>query len=376
MTSINDLKRWRQDLHQIPEIGFKEVETTAYLKKELESLGYNVNKLLDTGVYVYIDNNKDKTIAFRSDIDALKLTEETGVSFKSKHFGYMHGCGHDGHMSALLGLAKRLKESNDYPYNYLLIFQPAEELAGGSIGVIKTGILKKYNVQAIFGMHLMPDYPKGKICCKEGPLMAQNGELDITIKGKSAHAGKAHLGVDAVVIASEIVNSIQLIVSRELSAFHPTIINIGKMNAGTIRNIVAEDASLEGTVRVFDENDFKKIQTEINSIAKACELKYGCKVDVKLEADNPPVNNDSKLYQEFLQVVDKDNYLEVKEPLMLSEDYSHYQKEIPGIFFFLGTQTKDNKAGLHTGKFNFNEDILLKAVDTYYSIATKIKLGD
>lgn len=375
MTTIDDIKKWRQDLHQIPEIGFKEYKTTDYLVNELTKMGYQPEKILETGCIVYIDNHQKETIAFRSDIDALKLNEQNDVTYCSKHEGFMHGCGHDGHMSSLLGLAKKLKDNSDYPYNILLIFQPAEELSGGARSVIETGIFEKYNVKAIFGLHLMPDYPSGYICCKKGPLMAQSGELDITIHGKSAHAGKYQEGVDSIVIASELICDIQNIVSRLISPFDPVVIHIGKIRGGSIRNIVASKTSFEGTIRTYSEENFNKIDETIKAICRSKEETYGCSIEYKCKSYNPPILNDSNLYQAFKECVDKDNYLELEQPMMLAEDYSHFQKVVPGIFFFVGTKTDKYTSGLHTGTFNFEEEVLLKAVDLYYNIACNIKLG-
>ena len=206
MDALNEIKRWRQELHQIPELGLQEFKTSKYLKDELTKMGYEPISILDTGVLVYLDNHQDKTLAFRSDMDALKISEQTNCSFTSCHNGYMHACGHDGHMAALLGLAKKLKEQPlKWKHNILLIFQPAEESPGGAKLIVEAGILKQYNVRAIFGLHLMPTIEAGKIACRPGPLMAQNGELDVTITGKSAHAGLYHLGIDSIMIASQII---------------------------------------------------------------------------------------------------------------------------------------------------------------------------
>lgn len=376
MDALEQIKKWRQDLHQIPELGLHEDKTSNYLKVELIKMGYQPITVLKTGILVYIDNDFDKTLAFRSDIDALKIKEKTNCSFISQHDGYMHACGHDGHMAALLGFAKRLK---DKPLllktNILLIFQPAEESPGGAKLLVEAGVLSKYHVKAIFGMHLMPTIDEGKIACRPGPLMAQNGELDVTIIGKSAHAGLYHLGVDSIVIASSIIAQYQNIISRVVSPVESCVINIGEINGGTARNIVADKTIFRGTVRTYSEIVFKKITDTMQAINHGMETSYGCKIDFSCPPMYPPVLNDYDLYQQFINIVDK-NYIELKEPLMLAEDFSFYQKEIPGIFFYLGTKTSQYNSGLHTEKFNFNEEILVKAVDLYYQLAAKIKLGE
>ena len=376
MDALEQIKKWRQELHQIPELGLHEYKTSKYLKTELLKMGYQPISILKTGILVYIDNGYDKTIAFRSDIDALKIKEETNCNFVSQHDGYMHACGHDGHMAALLGLAKRLKEEPlSLETNILLIFQPAEESPGGAKLIVEAGILSKYHVKAIFGLHLMPTIDEGKIACRPGPLMAQNGELDVTIIGKSAHAGLYHLGVDSIVIASLIISQYQNIVSRVISPVENCVINIGEINGGTARNIVADKTVFRGTVRTYSEKVFKKITETMQAINQGMEKSYGCKVEFSCPPMYPPVLNDYDLYQQFINIIDE-NYLELKEPLMLAEDFAFYQKEVPGILFYVGTKTPQYTSGLHTETFNFNEDVLVQAVDVYYQLAAKIKLGE
>lgn len=241
--------------------------------------------------------------------------------------------------------------------------------------LVEQGILQKYHVEAIFGMHLMPSIDSGKIACRPGPLMAQNGELDVVIKGKSAHAGLYHLGIDAIVIASQIICQYQSIISRVISPVESCVINIGEIKGGTVRNIVADRVEFKGTLRTYSEAVFTKITDTMQAINKGMENTYGCKIDFSCPPMYPPVLNDYKLYHQFVNIVDQ-NYEELKEPLMLAEDFAYYQKEIPGIFFYVGTKSDEYSSGLHTETFNFNEEVLLQAVDVYYRLATKLKLGD
>lgn len=376
MDAYTKIKNWRQELHQIPEIGLQEIKTTAYLQKQLEEMGYAPISILETGTLVYIDNGKEETIAFRSDIDALKMEEKTGISFASKHSGYMHACGHDGHMSALLGVADALKAyQGEYRYNILLIFQPAEESPGGARLLVEKGILQKYHVKAIFGMHLMPSIEQGMIACRPGPLMAQNGELDVTIYGKSAHAGLYHLGIDTIVIASQLITEYQAIVSRMVSPMQPCVIHIGEIHGGSVRNIVADKTQFHGTVRAYDEKVFLQITDSISKMNRAMENIYGCTITCTCPPMYPPVLNDEKLYQKFVACTNE-KYIELKEPMMLAEDFAYYQKEVPGIFFFIGTKSKEYQSGLHTETFNFHEEVLLEAVNLYFRLATTLDLGE
>ena len=337
---MEQLKKWRRDLHQIPELGLQEFQTAAYIRRELEKMGYQWEAVVETGTIVYIDYHQSTTIAFRSDIDALAIQEKNHIDFASKIPGMMHACGHDGHMSALLGFARRLKENHSsLSCNVLLVFQPAEESPGAAAQVVESGVFEKYNVKAIFGMHLMPFIEEGVIACKKGPLMAMCGELDVKIYGKGAHAG----------------------------------INIGQINGGSARNSVASLTTMHGTLRCYDENLFIKVTQDIDSIHKSLEMAYGCSIEWSCPPLYPPVLNDDHLYKVFRNIVDEDIYIELKEPLMLAEDFSFYQKAIPGIFFFLGTKCQEYQSGLHTETFNFHEEVLEKAIDLYEKIVMNLK---
>lgn len=367
--------QWRRHLHTIPEIGFQEKKTSAYLYDELIKMGYDPVFVTETGIIVFLDFGCRQTLAFRSDIDALKITEQTGADFCSQHNGYMHACGHDGHMAALLALAYRLKDVKTLKNNILLIFQPGEEISNGARSIIDTGIFEKYHVKGIFGLHMFPDLEEGKIGCRKGPLMAQSGELDVVIHGKSAHAGKYQEGIDTIVIASQLITQYQSIVSRMTSPMQPAVIHIGKIQGGTVRNIVAEKTAFHGTVRTYDEKLFNRIVAAMKGYHQGMEKVYGCQIDFSCQTFNPPVINDKGLYLQMVSLL-KDDFEELEEPVMLAEDFSHYQKVIPGVFFFIGTKCSEYHSGLHTPTFQFHEKVLLKAVDLYYQLACSIELGE
>lgn len=372
---FNKIEGWRRYLHTIPEIGFQEFKTSQYLFQELEKMGYHPVFITKTGIMVYIDYHQEKTLAFRSDIDALEIKEENDVAFKSHHQGFMHACGHDGHMAALLGLAYCLKDVKDLKHNILLIFQPGEEISNGSKMIIDTGIFTRYNVKGIFGMHMFPDIDEGKIVCRKGPLMAQSGELDVIVRGKSAHAGKYHEGIDSIVIASQLINEYQTILSRMISPMQSAVIHIGCIQGGTVRNIVADKTEFHGTVRTYSEEIFQRIVEAMKGLNEGKEKAFGCQIDFSCQSFNPPVLNDKNLYHQFTKIAG-DCFYELEEPVMLAEDFSHYQKIVPGVFFFVGTKCQDYQSGLHTSTFQFHENVLLKAVELYYQLALKIELED
>lgn len=366
---MEDIVRWRRDLHKIPELGLKEFKTAQYIRGELTKLNYQYETIINTGTLVYIDNNRDETLAFRSDIDALAINEKNDVDFKSVHQGYMHACGHDGHIATLLELAKRLKTIENPRYNYLLIFQPAEESPGAAKIIVESGIFDRYHVKAIFGMHLMPFLEEGVIACKSGPLMAECGELDVEIIGKSGHAGLPHEGIDSIMIAGEVIQGYQNIISRKISPFSPAVLHIGKIVGGDARNSIASSVSLHGTIRCYDEEVFNQINEEIDKLHHGLEEIYDCRITKSCPPMYPPLINNEKVYQRFMKLVNKENYIELKEPLMLAEDFSFYLKEIPGLFFYLGVKSDIYNSGLHTETFNFSEEVLKNAADLFEIIA-------
>jgi hippurate hydrolase len=365
---MEDIVRWRRELHLIPELGLKEYKTAEYIRKEINQLGYESEVILETGTIVFINNGMKETLAFRSDIDGLEINEKNDIDFKSSHNGLMHACGHDGHMATMLEFLKRIKTIDNPRYNFLIIFQPAEESPGAAKDVVETGIFDKYNVKAIFGMHLMPFLEEGVIGCKSGPLMAQCGELDVDIYGKGSHAGLPHQGVDSIIIASEAMSSYQNIISRKISPFSTAVLNIGMIKGGTARNSVASHCELHGTIRTYDESVFDYIVDSIDKVNKGLEINYNCSIKMTCPPMYPPVLNDESVYKRVCEITNY-NFKELKEPLMLAEDFAFYQKAIPGLFFFLGIRNEKYQSGLHTETFNFDEHVLYKAVDMFEKIA-------
>lgn len=371
---LSKVTTWRRELHQIPELALQEKKTSQYLQQALIQMGYQVKTVIGTGVLAYLDAKKETTIALRADMDGLEVMEKTNCNFHSKHKGMMHACGHDGHMAALLGAAYCLRSLQDQvKYNILFVFQPSEETIGGALLLMKEKIFETYRVKAVFGMHLMPSIEEGAIACKSGPLMAECGELDVTIHGKAAHAGQRELGIDSILIASKLITSYYQILPKVLLKDEKAVIHIGKIEGGTVRNMVAETSHFHGTVRVYREKLFDDIVREMELLNQQMEQKYHCQIDFSLPPMYPPVINDDNLYQQFKTCI-KDKYIELKEPLMLSEDFAFYQKVVPGIFFYVGTQNKTMNSGLHTPTFQFQEKVLLKAIDLYVQIATSLQM--
>lgn len=367
---LDDIVKNRRSLHQIPETALEEFKTKEYLKNYLISIGLEPQEIVETGLFVYIEGkDKENCIAFRSDIDALNIKEETGAEFESKHIGKMHACGHDGHMTTLLAFAKYLTTIQPLEKSVLLIFQPAEESPGRAKDIVETGLLKKYNVKAIYGMHLFPELSEGTVASKEGPFFAQAALMTTTITGKSGHGAMPHKTIDPLMAFTKIVDGYQTIVSRNLSPFDPGVVTIGKFCGGSAQNIIADTVKFWGTIRTFKEENTEFIIDRIKEIHRGIELSYRVKIDEKIDIVYPPVVNDKELYKKFVETMKDMNYVE-HEALTISEDFAYYQKEVPGIFMLLGTRSEEKGFvhPLHSCHFNFDEKVLLKGVEAFARI--------
>jgi len=369
---LDEVANIRRELHQIPEIAFEEVKTMAFIESYLSSLEVRFEKnIVGTGVIAYFTGKEgNNTIAFRADMDALSVDEKNDVGFKSTHPGVMHACGHDGHMSMLLGLAKylstRLEALKD---NVVLIFQPAEEGPGGALPMIEEGYLKKYDVKEIYGIHLFPQIEEGKIGVRPGPMMSQTGEFDIIIRGKSGHGAMPHTGIDSVVIAAEMITGLQTIASRSINPIDPVVLTMGRLYGGERRNVIAKEVVLEGTIRSFKQEVFDSIKARINDYREGLEKIHKCSIEVIFRDMYPAVTNDEFLTAEFIKSNDADSII-ILEPVMLAEDFSYFQKEVPGVFFFLGCRNDAENYcyPLHSDKFNFNERTLGYGIQAYVNI--------
>ena len=374
---LENMKKYRRDLHKIPELGYLENKTQTYLLQEIKKMGYEPKIICKTGIYIYLDGGSKETYGFRSDIDGLPILEETEVNYSSKHKGFMHACGHDGHMATLLGFLNYLKDKK-LKKNILIIFQPAEEGPGGAKDIVESGLLKKYNVKGIFGLHLFPKLKEGIIGCRAGGFMAKAAEINIVIKGKSGHGGQPHLGLDSIQIAGKMLEGLNLITSKFIAPFEPSIIAIGKIEGGTIRNIIPEITRMEGTIRVFSIETFNFIIKKIRDIAHGLEVSYGVEIEIDLTEGYPPVINDKEYYNILEKVINEDKKLKFKEidPEMLAEDFGFYQLATRGLFFFVGTKNEKLKytESLHNSKFNFDEKILENGLKAYIGICKKLEI--
>ena len=363
---LNEVIKYRRDLHQIPEVGFKEFKTQKYIINTLKSMGYSPNIICETGVYVYIPGIKKECIAFRADIDALAIQEENNYTFSSKHSGFMHACGHDGHTAALLAFAKYLTTKAEQNYSILLIFQPAEEGPGGAKFICETGILEKFHVKEIYSFHLFPDLEEGTISTKAGPFFAQATEFDCKVIGKGGHGGMPQKTNDPLIPFTKIIDSYQSIISRNLSPFNAGVITVGKISGGTARNIISNSIDFYGTIRAYSQEDTELIIKRMKEIHNGIEIAFDIKVIDEFRVLYPPVINDNILYNNFLKISQDFNFIQ-GETLAVAEDFAFYQEKVPGIFFLLGTKNKEQNfiSPLHSSSFNFDEKVLLEGVKLF-----------
>lgn len=354
----------RHHLHRHPELSYQEFETSKFVQQKLSELNIPFTVMATTGVVGIIKGkNPDKKImALRADMDALPITEENNVSYKSVNNGVMHACGHDVHTTCLLGAAKILQELKDeWEGTIKLIFQPGEEKnPGGASLMIKEGVLENPKPQGIIGMHVHPGLNLGKFSFRTGRIMASSDEIFITIKAQGGHAAAPHLTADTILIASQIIVSLQQIISRNNNPISPSVLSFCAFNGGSTTNVLPSEVNIKGTLRAMDETWRYKAHELIKKQATAIAEGMGATIDVKIDVGYPTVDNDENLTNTAWQYADnyfgKEN-VEETELRMGAEDFSFYTQQIPGCFFRLGVrnEAKGIIHNVHTPLFNIDE---------------------
>ena len=352
----------RRALHQIPELDRQLPETLRYVRSELEGLGCVLTEPMEGGLCAWFDFGGTSAIAFRADMDALPIAEQTGAAYASRHPGAMHACGHDGHTAILLELARRLSKRKKRSRNVLLVFQPAEEASGGAREICDSGVFEKYQVEAIFGLHLWPGLAKGRIFSRPGEMMSRSAELDVDIFGKSAHIGRSWEGCDATEAACVYLQKAYAL-ERSVPTEIRRLLKFGRLQSGTVRNAISAHARLEGGLRAFSDEVFFGLRDRLLEIAKEVEGQFGCTVKVHTSDGYPAIHNPRDLYDRVCAIAPFEN---LPEPSMTTEDFSWYQRYIPGMFFFLGLG--ENPA-LHSDNFDFDESVLNIGADFFEKIA-------
>lgn len=361
----------RRDLHRIPEIGFELHKTQEYVEALLNKCRPDeLVTIAETGLKaVFYAAGAEKTIAFRADMDGMSNQEENKLLFRSRNSGVMHGCGHDGHMTILLLLAKWINENRDkLKCNVVLLFQPGEEGWAGARRMIKEGALESPKVDRIYGLHLWPTVPKGKIGIRWDHLMAQTSDFEIKVRGKSAHASTPQMGVDAIVVAAELITMIQTVITRDVDPHQDALLTLGKINGGTAHNVIAEEVVMSGTLRVFSNELFERLMKQIKSLLKGLELATGASITFNTIVHYPYVANPRPLVEKFYTVLDSMEDTVLVEPVMAAEDFSEYQQETDGLFMFLGVNGGRGGEPLHSSRFDFDEDVLLTGAEVFKRI--------
>ena len=355
-TEINpQVVAWRRDFHKNPELGTQETRTAKVIADELRKLGYDVTTGVGgTGVVGVLKGSRPgPVVALRADMDALPVTEQVDVPFKStakaqwngQEVGVMHACGHDNHMAIQLGAATVLAKMRDrLPGTVKLIFQPAEEGPGGAEPMIKDNVLENPKVDAIFGLHVFP-FPAGSVTYRSGPLMASADTFVIKVKGRQTHGAVPWGGIDPIVVGSQIVLALQTIISRSVDITQaPAVVTVGRFTGGNRSNIVPDDIELEGTVRAFDESVRKHIHDRLRSIATNIAESAGATATVEFGLGYPVTRNDPALTERMaptLQRVAGAGNVRVGPLTGTAEDFSYFQQKVPGLFFFLGVTPRD-----------------------------------
>jgi len=376
--------RVRRYLHRNPEISFKEHDTTEFILDELKKMGIPAERPLATGCVGILNGNgvtEEKVIALRADIDALAMEEEGEhkKDFLSERPGAAHCCGHDGHTAILLGTAKILVELKDQiKGKIILIFQPGEEtLPGGGRLLSETGFLQEQGVQEIYGLHGNPNYKPGQVAVKPGPLMARPDEFEIEIIGKGGHAAAPHEAIDPIVLAAQIVNAFQSIVSRNINPSEPAVITVGRITGGTTFNVIPEKVNLIGTVRTFSQDTAYKIRDRMKAIVKGITEQAGGTYKFQFNEGYPAVINDDTVTRKFAEkakmIAGNENVLEIEKPVMAGEDFAFYQQHFPGTFFFLGCGSEETGSvwGWHHPRYNIDENCFLTGAPLMASLALK-----
>ncbi|MBE2906747.1 N-acetyldiaminopimelate deacetylase [Anoxybacillus flavithermus] len=360
---MGDFIHIRRDLHQIPELGFQEFKTQQYILDYLATLPSErlQIKTWRTGILVHVHGTAPtKTIGYRADMDGLPIDEQTDVPFRSTHEGRMHACGHDMHMAIALGVLTHVVH---HPIcdDMLFIFQPAEEGPGGALPMLESDEMKQWMPDMILALHIAPEYPVGTIATKEGLLFANTSELFIDLIGKGGHAAFPHETKDMVVAASSLIMQLQTIVSRNVNPLDSAVITVGKLTSGTVQNVIAERARLEGTIRTLSPEAMEKVKRRIEAIVRGIEVAYDCEAHIDYGAMYYQVYNDEKLTNEFMQFVEKETNVRLIrcQEAMTGEDFGYMLARIPGFMFWLGVQSP---FGLHHAKLNPNEEAIHVAI--------------
>lgn len=369
---------WRRFLHQNPEILYEVHDTAAFVANKLREFGVDeiVTGIGRTGVVGIIRGKEatagsgTRTIGLRADMDALPLTELTGKDYTSLRPGAMHACGHDGHTSMLLGAAKYLAETRNFDGTVALIFQPAEEGGAGALAMVEDGLMERFGIEEVYGMHNMPGIPLGQFAIRKGGIMAAPDRFTITIKGRGGHAAQPHKTIDPIFIGSQLVGSLQAIAARNADPVQSVVISVTRFDAGTSHNIIPDTAMIMGTVRTLSEETRDLAENRIRQIVDGLVAAHGAEATIDYYRQCPVTfNHDHETDHAIRVATDVVGSVNVDanvEPTMAGEDFAFMLKQRPGAFIFIGN---GNTAPLHNPKYDFDDEAIAYGISYWVKLA-------
>lgn len=370
----DEIAGWRRHLHTIPEILYETHKTSAYVAERLREFGCDevVTGIGRTGVVGLIRGRlgDGPTIGLRSDMDALPLAEITGKPWASTHANAMHACGHDGHSAMLLGAAKYLAETRNFRGAVAVIFQPAEEGGAGGKAMVDDGMMERFGIQRVFGMHNMPGLPVGQFAIRPGPMMAATAEFDIVVKGRGGHAAQPHQTIDPIVTAAAMITALQTIAARTIDPIESVVVSVTRITAGDAYNIIPESAHFAGTIRTLKNEVGEKARERMRAICEGIAAAHGASVEVKIDI-NYPVTYNHAAETDFAigiaqAVAGEPNVKTDVPPVMGGEDFSYMLEARPGAFIFMGN---GQTASLHNPAYDFNDDAIAHGVSYWVRLA-------
>ena len=362
-----DIQAWRRDIHQHPELLYDVHRTAAFVADRLREFGCDevATGLGRTGVVGVIKGRKPagkgdiKVIGLRADMDALPIEEETNLPYASKTSGKMHACGHDGHTAMLLGAARYLAETRNFAGDAVVIFQPAEEGGAGAAAMIKDGLMDRFAIDQVYGMHNGPGLPVGSFAIRPGPIMASTDAIDIRIEGLGGHAARPHKCIDSVMVGAQLITALQSIVSRSVDPLEAAVVSICEFHAGNARNVIPQTAELKGTVRTLTPEVRQLVEKRVREIVAGVAQITGAKIKLHYERGYPvTVNHASQtdLATRIAKEIAGDGNVHETPPMMGAEDFAYMLEARPGAFIFCGN---GDTAGLHHPAYNFNDEAIV-----------------
>ncbi len=370
----DEIAGWRRHLHSIPELNFDLYETSAFVAQKLKEFGCDevATGIARTGVVGIIKGRRGdgSTIGLRADMDALPILEATSKAYASQRAGKMHACGHDGHTAMLLGAAKYLTETRNFPGTVAVIFQPAEEGGGGGNVMVQEGMMEQFAIGKVFGMHNMPGLPIGEFAIRPGPIMAATAEFTVKVKGKGGHAAMPHRTIDPIVVASQMVTSLQTIASRTTDPVESIVVSVTKIHGGDAYNVIPETVEFAGTVRTLKKEVAARAGERIHAICQGIAAAYGATVDVHYDSNYPVTFNhpgETAFAGDIAASIAGDSQVHRNiQPLMGGEDFSYMLEARPGAFIFIGN---GDTANLHHPAYDFNDDVIPHGISYWVRLA-------